>query len=52
MQGRDEKCIQNLSKTQKGRVHFEDLGIDNIEIDPKDIGSDGVYWIDLSQDRD
>jgi hypothetical protein len=26
--------------------------VDNIKMDLRDIGWDGIYWIDLAQDRD
>jgi hypothetical protein len=26
--------------------------VDNIKIDPREIGGDGMDWIDLAQDRD
>jgi hypothetical protein len=50
--GRDEKFIQNFSKNLKKRYYLEDLGADNIEIDLKEIGWEGVDLIYFRQDRD
>jgi hypothetical protein len=52
--GRREKHIGYWWKSQKER----DLGrprrrwVDNIKIDLREIGRDGVNWIDLAQDKD
>jgi hypothetical protein len=43
--------LENL----KGRDHLEDLvvdGEDNIRLDHRDIGWEGVDWIHLTEDRD
>jgi hypothetical protein len=41
---------------QKGRDHWEDQDVrrwvDNIKMDLREIGWDGMDWIDLAQDRD
>jgi hypothetical protein len=42
-------------ESQKVRHHWEDQevgGLYNIKIDLREIGWDGMDWIDLSQDRD
>jgi hypothetical protein len=41
-------------KIQKERGHWEDqdVGGGTIKIDLRDIGWDGMDWIDLAQDRD
>lgn len=49
-----EKCLQNLSENLKGRGHVGDLGIDGRIIWKcvfKEVGYEGVYWIELVQDR-
>jgi hypothetical protein len=42
MHGRDEKCIQNFG--QKNLV-------DNIKLDLGEMGHQGVYWVQLAQNR-
>jgi hypothetical protein len=37
-------------ESQKVRDHWEDL--DNIKMDLREIGCNGMDWIDLAQDRD
>jgi hypothetical protein len=45
--------LRNAAKRLKGRCHFGDLGVDadNIKMDVKDFGWEGVDWIHLDQDR-
>lgn len=50
MHGKDERY--KILETQKGGVHLKDLGVDNIEIEQKETGSNGLALIDLAQDRD
>jgi hypothetical protein len=40
-------------ESQKERDHWEDqdVGVDNIKMDPKQIGWHGVHWIDMVQDK-
>jgi hypothetical protein len=33
-------------------LHVEDMWVDNIKMDLREIGWDGGDWIDLAQDRD
>jgi hypothetical protein len=35
----------------KARDHWEDLGVDNIKMDLREIGIDRANWIQLAQDR-
>jgi hypothetical protein len=35
----------------KVRDHWEDLGVDNIKLDIREIGINGANWIRLAQDR-
>jgi hypothetical protein len=39
---------------QKERNHWEDQDrwVDNIKMDLREVGLDGVDWIDIAQDRD
>jgi hypothetical protein len=42
-------------ESQKERDHLEDQdvdGVDNIKMDLREIGWDGMDWMDLAQDRD
>jgi hypothetical protein len=55
MFGRDEKYIQDWSNNSKGTDHTEDnrhRGEDNIRMDLKEKGWEGVAWMRLAQDRD
>jgi hypothetical protein len=40
--------LENL----KGRDHLEDLYVDNIRINLRETGWEGVDWMHLAQDRD
>jgi hypothetical protein len=40
-----------LWESQKERDHWEDKWVDNIKMDLREIGWDGMDWIDLAQDR-
>jgi hypothetical protein len=54
--GCEEECIQDvgvkarLKKRPVGRPRC--MWVDNIKMDVKEIGFDGIDWIDLAQDRD
>jgi len=36
----------------KERAHLRDPGVDNIKLDPQEVGCGCVDWIELAQDRD
>jgi hypothetical protein len=51
--GREEECIQDIGgsdrrKEPTGKTKRQ-VGVDNIKIDLRDIGWDGMDWIDLAQ---
>jgi hypothetical protein len=53
--GGDEKCIQDIGEKRKkkrllGRPRRR--WVDDIKIDLREIGLDGMDWIDLAQDRE
>jgi hypothetical protein len=39
-------------ESQKERDYWEDQWVDNIKMDVREIGWDGVDWINIAQDRD
>jgi hypothetical protein len=55
MCGRDENCIQSLVRKPEGRSPLRTARCrqeDNIRMDLREIGWEGVDWILLAQDRD
>jgi hypothetical protein len=50
----EEKCIQCFGGKATGKKPQEDRRRreNNIIIDPREIGWDGMWWIRLTQDRD
>jgi hypothetical protein len=59
--GGEEESIYDLEwESQKEGDHWEDQDVggwvggwvDNIKMDLREMGWDGMYWIDLAQDRD
>jgi hypothetical protein len=47
--------IRYCWESQKERDHWKKLRLrweDNVEMDLRDIGWDGMYWIDLAKDRE
>jgi hypothetical protein len=48
--GRGEKFTGFWMGGTKARCHWEDLGVDNIKMDLKEIEIDEAYWIRLAQD--
>jgi alpha-glucosidase (family GH31 glycosyl hydrolase) len=49
---RGETCTEFWWESPKERDHLEDLGVDGIRMDFREVGLEGVEWINLAQDRD
>jgi len=52
---RREECIDCWWGNRRERDHWGDLGIDgvdNIRMDPQEVGCGDMDWIGLAQDRD
>jgi hypothetical protein len=53
--GGDEECIQDIGGKPEGKIPLgrpRRRWLDNIKIDLREIGWDGMDWIYLVQDRD
>jgi alpha-glucosidase (family GH31 glycosyl hydrolase) len=49
---RGGKCTSFWWQSQKERDHLKDQGVDGIRMDLREIGQEGVEWIQLAQDKD
>jgi hypothetical protein len=49
--GGEKECIQDIGGKQEGNRPRR-RWVDNIKMDLREIGWDGMDWIDLAQDRD
>jgi hypothetical protein len=50
--GGEDECIYDLGGKARERPLGRRRWVDNIKMDLREIGWDGIYWIDLAQDRD
>jgi hypothetical protein len=49
--GEKRNAYRYWRESQKERDHWEDQDVDNIKMDLREIGWDGVDWIDMAQVR-